>query len=69
MYVGYWKVIDPVGKKKKKNMTPPPLHTHTYRQKSWGYMDFKMAIKENALTQPKFELEICAVIQNVFQGN
>ena len=28
-----------------------------------------MAANENALTQPKFELGICGIIQNVFQGD
>ena len=27
-----------------------------------------MADNENALTQPKFDLGICGIIQNVFQG-
>ena len=47
-------------------MTPPP---HTQWPKSLGYVDFKMAANENALTQPKSGLGICGVIQNVFQGN
>ena len=33
------------------------------------YVDFKMAANENALTQPKYELGICSIIQNVFQGD
>ena len=36
---------------------------------SWGYVDFKMPANENALTQPKFELGICGIIQDVFQGD
>ena len=28
-----------------------------------------MAAYENALTQPKFELCICGIIQNMFQGD
>ena len=28
-----------------------------------------MAANENALTQPKFELRICGIIQDVFQGD
>ena len=28
-----------------------------------------MAANENALTQPKYELGICSIIQNVFQGD
>ena len=32
-------------------------------------MDFKVAANENALTQPKYELGICGIIQNVFQGD
>ena len=28
-----------------------------------------MAANENALTQPKLELGICDIIQNVFQGD
>ena len=28
-----------------------------------------MAANENALTQPKFELGICGIIQDVFQGD
>ena len=32
-------------------------------------MYFKMAANENALTQPKFELGITGIIQNVFQGD
>ena len=47
-------------------MTP---HTHTKWTKSWGYVDFKMAANENALTQPKFDLGICGIIQNLFQGD
>ena len=35
-------------------MTAPP-QPHTHWPKSWGYVDFKMATNENALTQPKFE--------------
>ena len=49
-------------------MTPVP-QTHTQWPKSWGYMDFNMAASENALTQPNFELGICGIKQNVFQGN
>ena len=47
-------------------MTPPP---HTQGVKSWGFEDFKMAANENVLTQPKFELGITGIIQNVFQGD
>ena len=36
---------------------------------SWGFVDFKMAANENALTQPKFELEISGIIHNAFQGD
>ena len=36
--------------------------------KKFAY-DFKMAAIENALTQPKFELGICGIIQNVFQDD
>ena len=28
-----------------------------------------MATNENALTQPKFELRITGIVQNVFQGD
>ena len=54
-------------------MTPPPLpptltHTHIVA-KSWGFVDFKMAANENALTQPKFELGITGTIHKVFQGD
>ena len=48
------------------HQTPPP---HTQCPKSWGYVDFKMPTNENALTQPKFELGICGIIQYVFQGD
>ena len=44
-------------------------NTHTQWPKSWGYVDFKMAGNENALTQPKFELGISGIIHNVFQGD
>ena len=37
--------------------------------KLWGYVDFKMAANENALTQPKCEPGINGIIQNVFQGD
>ena len=50
-------------------MTPHPPQTYTQWPKSWGYVGFKMAANENALTQPKFELGICGIIQNVFQGD
>ena len=46
-----------------------PLPTHTQCPKSWGYVDFKMPTNENALTQPKFELGICGIIHDVFQGD
>ena len=36
---------------------------------SWGFVDFKMAANEIALTQPKFELGITGIIHNVFQGD
>ena len=36
---------------------------------SLGYVDFKMEANENAITQPKFELGITGIIQNVFQGD
>ena len=49
-------------------MTTPP-NTHTKWPKSLGYVDFKMAANENVLTQPKFDLGICGIIQNVFQGS
>ena len=45
------------------------LPTHTQCPKSWGYVDFKMPANENALTQPKFEIGICGIIQDVFQGD
>ena len=32
-------------------------------------MDFNITANENALTQPKFELGICGIIHNVFQGD
>ena len=41
-------------------MTP---HTHTQWPKSLGYVEFKMAANENALTQTKFELGITGIIQ------
>ena len=44
-----------------------PLPTQTQCPKSWGYVDFKMPANENA--QPKFELGIFGIIQNVFQGD
>ena len=47
----------------------PHTHTHTKWPKSWGYVDFTMAANENALTLPKFDLAICGIIQNVFQGD
>ena len=50
-------------------MTPPPTPTHTQWPKPWGYVDFKMAANENALTQPNFELGICGIKQNVFHGD
>ena len=34
-----------------------------------GFVDFKMTAIENALTQPKFDLGICGIIQYVFQGD
>ena len=37
--------------------------------KSWGYVDFKMAANEKALTQPTFYLGICGIIQNMFKGD
>ena len=43
--------------------------THTHWAKSWGNMYLKMAANENALTQQKFELGICGIIQDVFQGH
>ena len=43
--------------------------THTQCSKSWGYVDFKMPANENALTQPKFDLGIYGIIQDVFQGD
>ena len=48
---------------------PPSLPTHKQCPKSWCYVDFKMPANENALTQPKFELGICGIIQDVFQGD
>ena len=48
---------------------PTDTHSHTLWTKSWSYVDFNMAPNEYALTQPKFELGICAIIQNVFQGD
>ena len=50
------------------NYDTPPTHTHAHRDQNYG-VDFKMAANENALTQPKFELGITVVIQNVFQGD
>ena len=50
-------------------LPPTPPYTHTKWPKSWGYVDFKMAANENALTQPKFDLGICGIIKNVFQGD
>ena len=44
-------------------MTPLPPLPRTLWPKSWSYVDFKMA------TQPKFELGICGIIQNVFQDD
>ena len=38
-------------------------------KKLWGFVDFKMAANEDALTQPKFELGITGIIHNVFQGD
>ena len=49
----------------KKNHT----HTRTKWVKSWAFVDFQMAANENALTQPRFELGITGIIQNVFQGD
>ena len=34
-----------------------------------GFVDFKMAANEEALTQPKFELGITGIIENLFQGD
>ena len=34
-----------------------------------NFVDFKMAANENALTQPKFELGITGIIQNVVRDN
>ena len=45
----------------------PPTHTHIMGK--WGFVDFKMAANENALTQPKSELGISGIIHNVFQGD
>ena len=58
-------------KKSIKNVTklchpPTPAQPHTLWPKSWSYVDIKMAANENALTQPKSELGICGIIQNVF---
>ena len=55
-------------------MTPPPPflpspQTHTKWAKLRGFVDFKMAANENALTQPKFELGIYGIIHNVFQAD
>ena len=50
-------------------MTTPPLPTQTQCTKSWGYVDFKMPANENALTQTKFDLGICGIIQDVFPGD
>ena len=49
-------------------LPPIPRHTHIMG-KIMGFVDFKMAANENALTQPKFELGISAIIHNVFQGD
>ena len=40
----------------------PPIRQNS----TWGFVDFKMAANENALTQPKFELGITGIIHNLF---
>ena len=50
-------------------LPPPQTHAHRHWPKSLGYLDFKMVANEKALTQPKFELGFCGIIQNVFQGD
>ena len=47
----------------------PPNPTQTQCPKSCHYVDLKMPANENALTQPTFELGICGIIQDVFQGD
>ena len=43
-------------------MAPPPS-THTnIVGKSWSFVDLKMAANEDALNEPKFELEITGII-------
>ena len=56
-------------KKNNKFVWPNYDHPPTQQAKLLGYVDFKMATNENALTQPKFELGITGIIQNVFQGD
>ena len=38
-------------------------------QNQGGFVEFKIATNENAPTQPKFELGITGIIQNMFQGD
>ena len=44
-------------------MTTPPPHTQTVSK------IMVLCGLQSALTQPKFELGICGIIQDVFQGN
>ena len=52
----------------------PPTPTNTHSDQNHGVMWLqnvasKFATNENALTQPKFEIGITGIIQNVFQGD
>ena len=43
---------------------------YNFLTKLWRrFVEFKMPTNENALTQPNFELGICGIIQDVFQGD
>ena len=57
-----------INKKNYQIMTTPP-NKHTQWPKSWVYVGFKMAANKIALTHLQFELGICGIIQNVFQGD
>ena len=50
-------------------MTLACLASQFCTELGFGYVDFKMATNENALTQPTFELGITGIIQHVFQGD
>ena len=63
MFTCKWSIFG----KNNKNFAQPPLPPTVRKIKN--YVDFNMAANENALTQPKFELGINGIIQNVFHGD